>query len=90
MGNMYDWIDDKEGNFMETIRQKIKIPKNREILIRVPQHIPENEIAEVILRMDKETKRSKLHKLKSAMKDAQFLNDLNAITEDFKAIDMAE
>ncbi|QTA88971.1 hypothetical protein [Desulfonema magnum] len=74
---------------MEAIRQKVKIPKNREILIKVPQHIPENGTAEVIILMNKETKQSKLDKLKDAMQDSHFLNDLNEISEDFKAIDIA-
>ncbi len=75
---------------MEAIRQKIKIPKNREILIKIPQHIPEDELAEVIILLNKETKQSKLDKLKDAMKDTQFLNDLKNISEDFKAVDVAE
>ena len=79
-----------ENNTMEALRQKVKIPKNREILIKVPLHIPEDGIAEIILLMNKETKQSKVDKLKDAMKDPHFLNDLNEISEDFKAIDIAK
>ncbi len=75
---------------MEAIRQKVKIPKSREILIKIPQHIPENGIAEVIILLNQETKQSKLDKLKDAMTDTQFLNDLNDISEDFRTVDIAE
>jgi len=40
--------------------------------------------------MNKETKQSKLDKLKVAMKDAHFLNDLNEVSENFKAVDVAD
>ena len=75
---------------MEAIRQKVKIPKNRQILIKIPQHIPEDGIAEVIILLNQETKQSKLDKLKYAMTDTQFLNDLKEISEDFRSVDIAE
>jgi hypothetical protein len=34
---------------MEAIKKTIRIPKNHEITIKIPDHIPENQIAEVIL-----------------------------------------
>ena len=34
---------------MEAIKQIVRIPKNHEIRIKVPQYILEDEIAEVIL-----------------------------------------
>ena len=34
---------------MRAIKKILRVPKNHEIKIKVPQDIPENEIAEVIL-----------------------------------------
>jgi len=34
---------------MEVLRQRVRIPKNYEIKIKIPKYIPENEIVEVIL-----------------------------------------
>ena len=34
---------------MEAIKQIVRIPKNHEIRIKIPQDVPENEIMEVIL-----------------------------------------
>ncbi len=74
---------------MEAVKQRVKVPKNHEITIKIPQHIPENEIAEVILLLNKESHSSKINKLMNAMKDPLFMNDLNEISEDFKEIDTA-
>lgn len=72
---------------MEAIKQKVKIPKNHEITIKIPQHIPENEIAEVILLVNKDSNCSKIYELADAMNDPLFLDDLNEIAEDYKDID---
>jgi hypothetical protein len=34
---------------MEVLRQRVRIPENYEIKIKIPKYIPENEIVEVIL-----------------------------------------
>jgi hypothetical protein len=34
---------------MEAIKQIVRIPENHEIRIKIPRHMPENEIMEVIL-----------------------------------------
>ena len=74
---------------MEAIRQRVKIPKSREIIIKIPQYIPDNEIAEVILLLNRETKQSKISRLKKAVNDPVFMNDMNELAEDFEEIDKA-
>jgi hypothetical protein len=80
----------KGKHIMEAIRQKLRIPKSREIKIKVPQYIPENQIAEVILLLNRETKESKINELMEAANDPVFMNDMYEIAEDFKEIDKAE
>lgn len=74
---------------MEAIKQIVRVSKDREIRIKVPQYIPENEIAEVILiiRKKPDSFKQKIHELKEAMGDDLFLDDLRAISENFKAVD---
>jgi hypothetical protein len=74
---------------MEAIRQKLRIPKSREIKIKIPQYIPANQIAEVILLLNRETKESKINELMEAANDPVFMNDIYEIAEDFKEIDKA-
>ncbi len=73
---------------MEAIKKIVKIPKSHEITIKIPQHIPENEIAEVILFININSNNSKIDELKDAMKDTLFMNDLREISEDFKVVDV--
>lgn len=75
---------------MEAIKQIVRIPKNHEIRIKVPQEILEDEIAEVILIVKKRSDnfKQKIEELKEAMKDTSFLNDLSDISDDLKAIDL--
>ena len=75
---------------MEAIRQIVRVSKDREIRIKIPQEIPENEIAEVILIIRKKTDsfKQKISELKEAMRDDLFLDDLKEISEDFKAADL--
>lgn len=77
---------------MEAIKQFVKIPKDREIRIKIPPHIdiPENEMVEVILILKKspESLKRKINELKEAMKDDLFLNDLREVSETFKAVDL--
>ena len=74
---------------MEAIKQIVRVSKDREIRIKIPQDIPENEIAEVILiiRKKPDSFKQKISELKEAMKDDLFLDDLKEISEDFKAVD---
>lgn len=75
---------------MEAIKQIVKIPKNHEIRIKIPPHIPENEIVELILIIKKSPDgfKQKIDELKEAMKDDLFLDDLREVSEDFKAVDL--
>ena len=75
---------------MEAIKQIVRIPENHEIKIKVPSHIPENEVVETILIIKKMPRnfKQKIKELKEASKDESFLNDLKDISEDFKAVDL--
>jgi hypothetical protein len=66
------------------------VSKDREIRIKIPQKIPENEIAEVILiiRKKPDSFKQKIRELKEVMGDDLFLDDLKGISEDFKAVDL--
>ena len=74
---------------MDAIKQIVRVSKDREIRIKVPLYIPENEIAEVILiiRKKPDSFKQKISELKEAMRDDLFLDDLREISEDFKAVD---
>ena len=74
---------------MEAIKQIVRVPKDREVRIKIPQEIPENVIAEVILiiREKPDSFKQKISELKEAMKDDLFLDDLRAIAKDFKTVD---
>jgi hypothetical protein len=81
----------KAGKTIEAIRQIVKVSKDHEIKIKIPQYIPENEIAEVILiiRKKPDSFKQKINELKEAMGDNLFLDDLKEISEDFKAVDLS-
>jgi len=74
---------------MEAIKQIVRVPKDREVRIKIPQEIPENEIAEVILiiREKPDSFKQKIRELKEAMMDDLFLEDLRDIAKDFKTVD---
>ncbi|MCP4348325.1 MAG: hypothetical protein GY795_22785 [Desulfobacterales bacterium] len=75
---------------MEIIKQIVRIPENHEI--KIPQHIPKNEIAEVVLfiRKDCDSFSDKINKLREAVKDDLFTNDLKDISSDFQSVDLEE
>ncbi len=75
---------------MEVIKQIVRIPKNHEIKVKVPQEVPENEAVEVILIIKKrpDSFKEKIQELKKAAKDELFLEDLKEISEDFKSVDL--
>ncbi|HIE23480.1 MAG TPA: hypothetical protein EYP68_04545 [Candidatus Korarchaeota archaeon] len=75
---------------MQAIKQIVRVSRDHEIRIKVPPHIPENEIVEAILIITKRPDRfdQKIRELKKAMKDELFLNDLRDISEDFEAVDL--
>ncbi len=75
---------------MQTIRQILRVPKNHELMIKIPDKIPENEKIEVLLILkDKtDTSKQKLGELKKAMSDPLFLQDLKKVSRDFQSIDL--
>ena len=75
---------------MEAIKQIVRIPKNHEIKVKVPQEVPENETIEVILiiKKSRDSFKEKIQELKKAAKDELFLKDLEEISEDFKSVDL--
>jgi len=77
---------------MEAIKQIVRTPKNREIRITIPDHVPENDLVEIILffRKKSEDFDDKINALKGAMKDELFLNDLKEVSEDFKKVDLQD
>ncbi len=77
---------------MEAIRQIIKTPRNHEIRIKIPQHVPENDLVEIILIVMKKQHdfERKVNELKSAMNDELFLSDLEEVSAEFESIDLAE
>ena len=74
---------------MEAIKQIVRIPKDHEIWIKIPQYVPENETVEVILIIKKrpDSFKQKIEELKEAVKDNLFLGDLIDVSEDFMAVD---
>lgn len=77
---------------MEAIKQIIRTPRNHEVKIKIPQHIPENDPVEVILILQKQEDvyKQKINDLKSSINDELFLNDLKEVSEEFEKIDMGE
>ena len=75
---------------MEAIKQIVRIPEDHEIKIKVPSHIPENEMVETILIIKKtpDKFKQKIKELKEASKDESFLKDLKDISGDFKTVDL--
>jgi hypothetical protein len=75
---------------MEAIRQIVRIPRNHEVKIKVPEHIAENELMEVILlvKPGKCSFKDKIEELKNAVKDPMYLEDMKAINQDFEHTDI--
>lgn len=74
---------------MEAAKQFLKIPKNHEVKIKIPQSMPENEMVEIILILKKkqENYKQKISAIKEAMKDPLYLDDIHETSDDFKEID---
>lgn len=77
---------------IQIIRERVRIPDNHEITIKVPRHIPENEIAEVALfiRKSRDSFRDKIDKLKEAAKDDLFADDMKNTLSDFQSVDLED
>ncbi len=69
---------------MGAIRQIVRIPKDHEIGIKIPQYVPENETVEVILIIKKvpDSFKQKIEELKEAVRDNLFLDDLISTLSD--------
>jgi len=79
-----------KNKVLEAVKQIVRIPKNHEIKIKVPQDVPETETIEVILIIKKrrDNFKQKIRELKKAVKDDLFLDDLKETSEDFRIIDL--
>lgn len=77
---------------MEAIKQIVRVSKDHEIKIKVPEYLSENEVLEVILIVKKKSDdfNRKINNLKEAMMDKSFLDDLIDISEDFEKMDLEE
>jgi hypothetical protein len=77
---------------MEAIKQIVRTPRNHEILIKIPRHVPENDLVEIILIVKKKQHdfERKINELKGAMSDELFLSDLTEVSDEFEKIDLAE
>jgi len=74
---------------LEALKQILRIPRNHELKIKVPQDYPENETVEVILIMKnrQDNFKQKIKELKKAVKDNRFMNDLRVVSDDFNTVD---
>ena len=75
---------------METIRQTLKVPKNHEVKIKIPDYVNENDSVEAIVIIGLEDQKKKIEELKKAMNDKLFLEDLNQIRNDFEGVDLED
>ncbi|KHE93966.1 MAG: hypothetical protein K8F52_14440 [Candidatus Scalindua rubra] len=77
---------------MEAIKRIVRTPKNHEIRIKIPAHIPENDPVEIIIFFSKKTEdyNNKMNELKNATRDKLFLGDLREVSEDLKHVDLEE
>lgn len=74
---------------MEAIKQMKRVPKSRELRIKLPDHFPEDELVEVlvIIRKKDESFREKIAHLKKAKSDEAFWADVKEVANDFHAVD---
>ena len=75
---------------MEATKQLVRTPKDHEIRVKIPQHVPENELVEIIVIFGTQQSEfeQKINNLKTAMSDQLFLNDLQGISQNFEAVDL--
>ncbi len=77
---------------MEAIKHIIRTPENHEVRIKIPDYVDVNETVEVVILLKSKSQHfdDKIKKLKSAMEDQNFLNDLDGIKKDLAGIDFKE
>ena len=76
---------------MEAIKQTIRVPENHELKIKIPKHIPANEVAEVVLLIKGKKQplfKAKIEELKKSKTDGLFLEDLQNTLDAFKVVDV--
>lgn len=71
---------------MEAMRQIVRIPSNHEVRIKIPEHIAENELLEVILLVRKRKQRfkDKINELKDAVNNPMYIEDMKSVAQDFE------
>lgn len=72
---------------METIRQTVTIPANRELLIRLPETATAHDTAEIIILLRTQNNFDKLAIMREAVTDPLYLADLQEISDDFRFTD---
>jgi hypothetical protein len=74
---------------MEAIRQIVRIPRNHELRIKIPDHVAEDDLMEVILLVKKRKRnfKDKIEELKKASRDPMYLEDMKAVSQDFQYVD---
>ena len=77
---------------MEAIKQIVRTPQNHEVIIKIPQYVPENDLVEIILILRKKPNdfENKIKELKTAMNDELFFSDLREVSDEFEKIDLKE
>lgn len=77
---------------MEAIKRIVRTPKNHEIQVKIPEHIPENDPIEIVMffRKKGEEYQNKINELKDVMKDNLFISDLGEVSKDYADIDSEE
>lgn len=75
---------------MEAIRQIIRIPRSHEVKIKIPDYLEEDELMEVLMlvNMGKRSYKDKILDLQEAVKDPDFIEELEAVNHDFENVDM--
>ena len=74
---------------MVVIKKQVKVPKNREIIVKIPENIPLNQSVEIQIstKEDSKKRREKIEMLKESVNDPIFQEDMKEVADDFKYID---
>jgi len=72
---------------LKAIRRFVKIPENHVISIEIPADFKVDEIAEILLILDRKDKNKNKYDLTNAMKDPLFVEDMNEVMTDFSNVD---
>ena len=74
---------------MEAIKYRVRISSERELTLKLPPHIPVDQLAEVIVIVESSgsVHQAKIAAVKEAMQDAFFIQDLSELAANFKTVD---